>query len=171
MTGDVARTGIQDILDFYVHRPGGLDYAAYARMSDGVHTRGTRKKVGQDLVRLFESENIQLTNLLKKLGCVARDDDARTTAKLLVSRWQELLDQVHKAICDLDEDFEEAGQGQNVRVVFDIDMGAFFYTRTSSHAVVFGATLDQAQVNNGRCDEEMRRMVSEIEAICTAHGA
>ncbi len=62
-------------------------------------------------------------------------------------------------------------KGKMCRVVFDLDMGGFFYTRTGSHAILFGATLDQAEVNNRHCDEEMRGMVAEIEVVCTAHGA
>ncbi len=55
-------------------------------------------------------------------------------------------------------------------VVFDIDMGGFYLTRIGSHAVLFGATLDQEEVNNGRCEREMYRMAAQIEAVCTAHG-
>jgi hypothetical protein len=84
--------------------------------------------------------------------------------------WNKLLPKIHAALTSLDEDLVQTGQGENVRAVFDVDMGGFFYNRISTHALLFGATLDQAQINNGRCDREMQQMVSEIQAVFTAHG-
>ncbi len=75
-----------------------------------------------------------------------------------------------KALGSLDGEFVKTGQGENVRVVFDVDMGGLYYTRIGSHAVLFGATLDQEEVNNGRCEKEMSRMVAQIEDVCTSHG-
>jgi hypothetical protein len=147
---------IQEIMDYNLKRPGGLDYAAYALAQ------------GPELVieRLITSSNDrQLADLLRRLACTGR-----TPAKQ-IELWNQLLPTTHRAMCELDRAFATTGQGENVRIVFDVDMGGFFYTRLGSHAVLFGATLDQAQVNNGRCEQVMRSIVSQIEAKCTAHGA
>ena len=78
---------------------------------------------------------------------------------------------MHYALTALDNELVRAGLGENVRVVLDVDMGGYFYHRVNSHTILFGATLDQAQINNGQCDREMKQMVSELQAVFTAHGA
>jgi hypothetical protein len=155
VNGSERRSVIQGILDNYVLGRGGLDYAAYAL------TQG--RKVLED--RLLWSHNRQLASLLRRFGFGDRTEEQQ------IALWKGLLQVIHEALCQLDEAFVKTGQGENVRVVFDVDMGGLFYTRTGSHAILFGATLDQAEVNNRRCEDEMRSMVAEIELVCTAHGA
>jgi hypothetical protein len=159
-----AENTIQDILCETVSRARGLDYAAYAVACaadpDGDHGREEPK-----LVIVNQQYNPQLTDLLRRFACATR------TADRQVQIWHDLFPLVHKALVGLDHQFVDTGQGENVRVVFDIDMGGFYYTRLGSHAVLFGATLDQEEVNNGRCEREMHRMVGQLEAIFTAHGA
>jgi hypothetical protein len=151
---------IQNILDDTVQdRKRGLDYAAYAV------TRDSGAAGESELRILLRSHHIQIEILLKKFGCVGR------TPTEQVELWEQLLPRVHGALRGLDREFVRTGQGENVRVVFDIDMGGLYYTRIGTHAVLFGATLDQDEVNNGRCERDMYRMVAQIEAVSTSHGA
>ncbi|MGC9945011.1 MAG: hypothetical protein ABSF64_01330 [Bryobacteraceae bacterium] len=148
---------IQNILDNTVtEHEHGLDYAAYAVIIDPAE---------HSLEILGRALHPQLGKLLKNFACEGRTADQQK------ERWEELLRQVHKALAGLDDDFVGAGQGENVRVVFDLDMGGVYYTRLGRHAVLFGATLDQEEVNNGQCERDMYRMVAQIEAVSTTQGS
>jgi hypothetical protein len=155
---------VQDILDNAVqrrHPPAGLNYAAYA-----VQTYPDGANSGAKLEILCKSCDIKhLERLINHFS-----GPAATPAEQ-ISLWEELLPKLHEALLRMDGDLVKAGQGANVRAVFDVDMGGFFYDRINSNTVLFGATLHQLQVNNGRCEKEMRQMVSEIQAVFTAHGA
>jgi hypothetical protein len=157
---------IQNILDDTIKLDGknkkgarGLDYAAYAVMAPPVKGKGG----GLEVVNEARNES-QLSDRLDRFACSGRTPDQQ------FDTWKELLGQVDKALRSLDGEFIKTGQGETVRVVFDIDMGGIYYTRIGTHAVLFGATLDQEEVNNGRCEREMYRMVAQIEDVCTAHG-
>jgi hypothetical protein len=155
---------IQNILDDTVmKRERGLDYAAYAVTGDARADCEARLEV------LYRSRSEQLDELLEKFAC--ETPSGTRTATQQVDLWEKLLPRVHEALRALDWDFVRTGQGENVRVVFDLDMGGLYYTRLGSHAVLFGATLDQEEVNNGRCERDMYRMVSQIETVCTSYGA
>jgi hypothetical protein len=155
---------IKDILDDTVKKQsGGLDFAAYAvatNLPENVDDTKGRYK----LKIMCESRNPQLGSLLEKFACESRTPDEQFKV------WQDLLHKVDVALRRLDRDFINAGQGENVRVVFDVDMGGFYYTRLTSNAVLFGAALDQAEVNNGRCEMEMHGIVAQIQAVFTVHG-
>jgi hypothetical protein len=154
---------IQNILDETVkNRERGLDYAAYAVPGDP-RDSASRLKI------LSWSRNEQLDQLLERFAC--RTPAGIRSAARQIELWDELLPRVHEVLRGLDADFVRTGQGENVRVVFDVDMGALYYTRLGSNAVLFGATLDQEEVNNGRCERDMYRMVAQIEAVCTTFGA
>ena len=140
----------------------GLDYAAYVILSDD--SKKEKQKSAPNLA-IIEARNDQVNDLLSRFGCRVR------SAQEQFDLWRDLLLQLNMAIKSLDAIFARTGQGENVRIVFDIDMGGFYYTRLSSNAFLFGATLDQEEVNNGRCEREMYRMVAQIEAIFTVHGA
>ena len=146
---------ILDILNHHLLPPSGLDYVAYTP------TQG-REVMMKDLKA---AHSTQPTVLLRNFALGKR------TVTEQVRLWEELMPVVHAALFDLDRSFVRTGQGENVRVVFDIDMGAFYYTRIGSHAFLFGATLNQAHVNNRKCEEEMQSIATEIATICTAHGA
>jgi hypothetical protein len=151
---------IQDILDDTIqHSTRGLDYAAYAvRLPQGTGDGG-------ELKVLIDSRNeAQVAFLLRRFGFGGRVPEEQ------FNLWGKLVPRVDKVLRGLDGEFVRTGQGESVRVVFDIDMGGLYYTRIGSHAVVFGATLDQEEVNNGRCEKQMSRMVAQIEDVCTAHG-
>jgi hypothetical protein len=154
---------IQEILDSTVgapRHPPGLNYVVYAVSSL------PGRKGEPDLLILNRSGNRQhLEALLTKFTGPTGSADAQ---RIL---WDELLQSVHRCMLALDKELVKAGQGENIRVVLDIDMGGLYYTRLGTHAVLFGCTLDQAEVNNGRCEKEMQHMVSQIQAVFTAHGA
>jgi hypothetical protein len=155
---------VQDVLDAKVKLKKslvGLNYAAYAVQTYPAGTSGEA-----DLQIVYKSYNEKYLKYLLK-----RFSGPSDTLEEQVLLWDELLSKVHRVTLGLDDELVKTGQGQNVRIVLDVDMGGFFYNRINSHAILFGATLDQAQVNNGSCDIEMQQMVSEIQAVFTAHGA
>ena len=152
---------IQNILDDTVRHARGLDYALYAVRHPGLDQE---LETGPE-PEFVESLNVkQLDDLLERLACRDRTPDEQRDL------WKKHLRRVDRALRDLDKEFVETGQGETVRVVLDLDMGGLYYTRIDSRAVLFGATLDQEEVNNGRCEREMSRMVAQIEAVCTIHG-
>lgn len=146
---------IKDILDYHLPERGGLDFVAFA------HT-DAENDLNVALERYFEAK---LNASLKRFGVGGRN------AAEQVEHWRELIPKVHEAMMKLDRSFLDAGQGKNVRVVFDVDMGGIYYTRIGDYGFVFGASLDQAEVNSRRCEDDMRKIVAEIEALFTAHGA
>jgi hypothetical protein len=155
---------VQDVLDATVKRKTsliGLNYAAYA-----VQTYSAGMNGAPDLLIVNKSYNEKYLKYL-----LERFSGPSNTLDEQVGLWEQLLPKVHKAMISLDYQLVKTGQGENVRVVLDVDMGGFLYNRIDSHTVLFGATLDQAQMNNGSCDKEMQQMVSEIQAVFTAHGA
>jgi hypothetical protein len=155
---------IQDILHDTMTRSRGLDYAVYA-VTDASDPDLAAAEGPPKLLILNRSRGEQLSYRLERFAFLGR------TADHQVDLWEGILHRIHSALRSLDPEFVTTGQGANVRVVFDVDMGGFFYTRLGSQAVLFGATLDQAEVNNGRCEREMYHLTSQIEAVFTAHGA
>ena len=162
MTAVPPQSIIEDILDDTVKKQnGGLDFAVYAVAVVNSEDTAAHHK----LKVIAKSRNDQLGESLDRFACKGRTPGEQFKA------WEDLLHKVDGALRRLDRDFINAGQGQNVRVIFDVDMGGFFYERLTSNSVLFAATLDQAEVNNGRCEMEMHRMVSQIQALFTVHGA
>ncbi len=155
---------VQDVLDNTVKNrrpPIGLNYVVYA-----VQTYPDNAKGELGLAVIGRSSNHKYLKLL-----LERFSGPCNTPEEQISLWDQLLPKVHSTLTALDHELVTAGQGENVRVVLDVDMGGYFYYRINSHTVLFGATLDQAQINNGQCDREMKQMVSEIQAVFTAQGA
>jgi hypothetical protein len=155
---------VQDVLDNNVklrRPPIGLNYAAYAVLTlpDGANGEHGLQVIGRS------SNHKYLKQLLERFSGPSSTPDAQ------IKLWEELLPKVHNALALLDGALVLAGQGENVRAVLDVDMGGFFYNRVNSHSILFGATLDQSQVSNSQCDREMRQMVSELQAVFTAHGS
>jgi hypothetical protein len=155
---------VQDVLDNTVklrRPPIGLNYVAYA-----VETYPDDAKGESGLLIIGRSYNHKY---LKQL--LGRFSGPGATPDEQISLWEQLLPRVHHTMTVLDRELVRAGLGENVRVVLDVDMGAYIYHRINSHTVLFGATLDQAQISNGQCNREMKQMVSELQAVFTAHGA
>lgn len=154
---------VQDVLDNTVklrRPPIGLNYVAYA-----VETYDDAK--GEP--SLFIIGRSYNHKYLKQL--LGRFSGPGATPDEQISLWEQLLPRVHHTLTALDHELVRAGLGENVRVVLDVDMGGYFYHRINSHTILFGATLDQAQISNGQCNREMKQMVSELQAVFTAHGA
>ena len=163
-TAKIKASIVQDVLDNTVklrRPPIGLNYVAYA-----VETYPDDANGETGLLILGRSCNHKY---LKQL--LGRFSGPGATPEEQISLWEQLLPRVHYALTALDNELVRAGLGENVRVVLDVDMGGYFYHRVNSHTILFGATLDQAQINNGQCDREMKQMFSELQAVFTAHGA
>lgn len=155
---------VQDVLDSTVklrRPPVGLNYAAYAVET---YPEDARREPILQVVG-WSSHRKYLKQLLDRFA------GPSSTPEEQITLWVQLLPKVHRAITALDAELVRAGLGENVRAVLDVDMGGYFYRRVNSHSVLFGATLDQAQITNGQCDKEMKQMVSELQAVFTAHGA
>ncbi len=155
---------VQDVLDNAVkfrRPPIGLNYAAYA-----VQTYPDNAKGEPGLAVISRSSH---EKYLKQL--LDRFSGPGSTPEEQIALWEQLLPRVHNAMTALDPDLINAGLGENVRVVLDVNMGGYFYHRINSHSILFGAALDQAQISNGLCDREMKQMVSELQAVFTAYGA
>jgi len=148
---------VQDVLDNSVRLrrpPAALNYAAYA------------VEVEESLQVIYWSSNIgYMKQLLDRFAGPSSKPEEQ------IAIWQELLPKIHDAVVKLDDAMVKAGQGENIRAVFDVDMGGFIYSRVNRHTILFGATLDQAKINNGHCEREMKQMVSELQAVFTTHGA
>lgn len=154
---------VQDVLDNTIRfrrPPAALNYAAYA-VETGPDTEGDASL--QVICR--SSNDRYLTQLL------GRFSGPNSKPEEQIGLWEELLPKIHKALVQLDDVLVKTGQGENVRTVLDVDMGGFIYSRINRHTILFGATLDQAKLNTGQCEREMKQMVSEIHAVFTAHGA
>ena len=163
-TGQVIISIIQEVLDHAIQKlqpPAGLNYAAYAVQ---IYPGGPGGETGLRIV--CKSCN---SKHLKRVQSRFSGPGASEEQQVLL--WEQLLPKLHDSLVRLDEELFKTGQGGNVRAVFDVDMGGFFYDRINSQTILFGATLDQSQINNGQCDREMKQMVSEIQAVFTAHGA
>jgi hypothetical protein len=162
---DVMGSVIQDILDDTMLCSRGLDYAAYATSSPSPRLVGRVADAETSLTVVNWQHNKPLiSRRLQRFAFETR------TVEQQVNLWTAVLYKIYHVLQILDVEFVKTGQGENVRLVFDVDMGGFFYTRIGRHAVLFGATLDQAEVNSGRCEREMYHMVAQIEAVCTAYG-
>ncbi len=152
---------VQAILDHTIKRRGsvGLNYAAYA--VDVYPDKAESEPIMQIVNR--SANHKYLKKLLQRFG------GPSNTPEEQIDLWEQVLPKLHSSFRGLDRDLLIAGQGENVRIVLDIDMGGFFYHRVSSHSMLFGVTLEQMLINSGQCDREMRQIVSEIQAVFTVH--
>lgn len=146
------KTVIERVMTYHMGRDAGLDYAAFMHEASATP--------------LAEVLRPRFHEALAKIGLPGTQeaqDDWR-------ARWRAL----HRALRDglkvLDRAFEEAGHGSLVRGVFDVDLGCVYLTRIGAHACVFGATVDQSQVNSRACEQELRRIVAEIETLIYIQG-
>ena len=102
---------------------------------------------------------------------LAPADAADEAAGGPVAEWDRVAVHLHAGLAGLDRAFTPTGQGENVRAVFDIDMGGFFFTRIHPTRFLFAATLDQAVMNDDSCDRDVRALVRAITLRTSAHRA
>jgi hypothetical protein len=88
-----------------------------------------------------------------------------------VKTWDEIARRLHQSLQNLDQTFRRSGQGENSRVVFDIEMGGFIYTRLHHDRFLFAATLDQSYMNDDSCARDVQRLVKALMARSSAHQA
>ena len=88
-----------------------------------------------------------------------------------IAAWRRVGAAFHEAMQKLDALFDAAGQGGSVWVVFDIDMGGFFFARIHADRYVFAATLDQQSMNDRTSERDVRRLVRGLMARTSARRA
>jgi len=69
----------------------------------------------------------------------------------------------HGMVARLDTTFDEVQQGDLIRVVLDVEQGAFYYVHIDKSRYLFGVTLDQDQVNI--VDDKLRDLAVEIAEL------
>jgi hypothetical protein len=148
---------------YYVTRlPGGLDYALLA---------------GGDGDRLEEEVNVrQMEALCGHLPKVQVDGEpARCrTADDQVRFWREAAGQIHQRMPELDAIIECARHGRNRRLVFDAEFGGFYFkylrhpdprSKTDTGLYLFGATLNQVEVDSRRADNHFDLLLAALASI------
>ena len=121
-------------------------------------------------VKVLSSTAPHLGRHLRRFALVPADADD-TAAASQVAEWDRAARHLHDGLAALDRAFVATGQGENVRAVFDIDMGGFFFTRLHPTRFLFAATLDQAVMNDDSCDRDVRALVRAITLRTSAHRA
>ena len=155
---------IQEIIDDTMAHAKGLDYAAYAIVGGSA----AHRQAGDSARQITISNQARSGSLKGRLTNLALSDRSEDEQ---VALWRQILQSVHANLEELNTKLISAGQGSCARAVLDVHMGGFFYSRLDRQSVLFGATIDQTQVNSGRCEREMYHMVAQIEAVFLAHGA
>jgi len=79
-------------------------------------------------------------------------------AREQVAIWDAIAEETIRSLEQLDKALASSGHGNNVRVVFDVDMGGFIYLRLSPHRFLFAATLDQRFFNDNTFDADVLRL-------------
>lgn len=121
-------------------------------------------------VKVLCSTDPHLGRHLRRFALATTDADDKA-AETQVAEWDRAALHLHAGLTGLDRAFAATGQGENVRAVFDVDMGGFFYTRVHAARFLFAATLDQAVMNDDSCDRDVRALVRAITLRTSAHRA
>jgi hypothetical protein len=69
----------------------------------------------------------------------------------------------HGMVARLDDTFDEVQQGDLIRVVLDVEQGAFYYVHIDKFSYLFGVTLDQDKVNI--VDDKLRDLAVAIAQL------
>jgi hypothetical protein len=149
------RLTARDLMRFHVLRSATMDYAAIFDFGADQLTKSPD---------LFFSDRRMIEWQMRRFalpGGVAEQ----------VQIWDDIARQVHRSVDQMDKSFRASSQGENVRVVFDIEMGGFFYTRLSSDRYLFAATLDQTTMNDNSCDRDVQNLVHALLERTSIHGA
>ena len=140
------------------------------RWSDGIEYAALFDVTPGGPVKVLWTTDPRLGRHLRRFALAPGDADD-TVAAGQVAAWDAVAAGLHAGLAALDPEFAATGQGENVRAVFDIDMGGFFFTRLHPTRFLFAATLDQAVMNDDSCDRDVRALVRAITLRTSAHRA
>jgi hypothetical protein len=135
-------TNINEILYYCVDNTP-LDYLAYYNKTKDDYLHETNPKivermVDQGITRNYKQQNERYKNIAKKL---------------------------HDIIDLVNHEFEELGQGILIRTIFDVKKGGVFYYHISDDEYIFGATVDQDNMNNNSADNLLRNITKKIKKL------
>jgi len=152
----------QGAFRYYLRLRGGLDYVLLA-LGDG-----ERREEEADMRQIQE----WCANLPKvKIG----EDPARLrTADDQLAFWRQLAARIHERMQELDRLVEMGHQGHNRCLVFDCEFGGFFFrylrrpdptSQVDTGVYLFGATLNQTEMLNGRAAEHFQLLLDALNHI------
>lgn len=121
-------------------------------------------------VKVLCAADASISRHLKRFALVPVIGDDQATEKQ-VAAWDAVALRLHTGLAALDAAFAPTGQGENVRAIFDIDMGGFIFTRIHPTRFLFAATLDQSVMNDDSCDRDVRTLVRAITLRTSPHRA
>ncbi|MFO0876234.1 MAG: hypothetical protein U0840_02585 [Gemmataceae bacterium] len=144
---------------YYVGLRGGLDFALLA--------------LGDGEVLVEEADLRQVQAWGENLPKVKfHDEPARPrTATDQVEFWQQIASRIHERMKELDQLVETAHQGHNRRLVFDCEYGGLFFrylrlpdptNRVDTGLYLFGATLNQMEMTNGRAEQHFHLLLEAL---------
>jgi hypothetical protein len=147
-------------VDYYTRFRGGLDYACLVSVETGEDDTAASPTV---LAECAFKE--QMTSTIARLP-------RHATVELQVEHWRKLALEIHAAMPRLDTLVAHGGQGENVRFIFDVRYGGFAFRylqrATSGDPVtlfLFGATLDQQQMDTKKLDHHFDLLVVALRHI------
>jgi hypothetical protein len=144
---------------YYVGLRGGLDFALLA--------------LGDGEVLVEEADLRQVKAWGENLPKVKVDNaPARLrTATDQVEFWRQIATRIHERMKELDQLVETAHQGHNRRLVFDCEYGGLFFrylrlpdptNRVDTGLYLFGATLNQMEMTNGRAEQHFHLLLEAL---------
>lgn len=141
---------------------GGLDFAVL-EMGDGE--------------RLEEEANLrQIASFCHHLPKVKLADEVPRLRTPIdqVEFWRQAAQQIHARMNDLDALIEVAHHGHNHNLVFDTEYGGLFFRyvrlpdpreKVDTGLYLFGATLNQAEMTNGRAQQQFQLLLDALHHI------
>ena len=136
---------VQKLIRDSVRHSGVIDYAALFDVRDGVPVR----------TDACYADRRRIEWQMRRFALPGTPADQ-------VAIWDAIAAQLYAAVSEMDKNFASSGQGENGRVVFDIDMGGMFFTRIHRDRFLFAVTLDQTCMNDNSSDRAVRRLVRQI---------
>jgi hypothetical protein len=142
---------------------GGLDYALLAygdgdRLEEAVDARQVQARCPH----------------LPKVQFAEGEPPRARTADDQVQAWREQAQRIHERMGELDGLIEPAHHGRNRRLVFDAEFGGMFFkylrlsdprSKVDTGLYLFGATLNQVEMNSRRADSHFHLLLEALEHI------
>lgn len=132
----------QGLFAYHVYWSPAIDYAAIFGVGPDGH-----------LTKQLECiHDGQIQQNLRRFALPSQD------AREQVAVWDAIAEETIRSLGRMNDALASSGHGNNVRVVFDVDMGGFVYLRLGPHRFLFAATLDQRFLNDNSFDADVLRL-------------
>jgi hypothetical protein len=141
---------------------GGVDYALLAR-GDGERLEEA----------VYDKKVLLRCGLLPKVKCDDGEPRLRTVDEQ-VQFWRDAARTIHQRMSEMDALIEVAQHGRNRRIVFDTEYGGLFFQyvrvpdprgKVDNAMYLFGATLNQAEMDNRRAEVHFRLLREALENV------